>query len=285
MDTNCDGTVDSNDDPFAPITSLASTALTSMPFAKQYFPDDPSHVDWVALSIYWFGNWADNLGYVSNSLMTPSTYVTDEINGKELGADPPPATLFNFYQIYSANLNKPFFVTEIGAAYYSYKLSGPSPQTPDIPANRVAITGGPTEVELKQSLWANTYCNQTFLTQTFPNLRAVSIFEWQKLEGSPIGTHRDFRVTSPSVLASFLTDFKAVAQYFSFAKPLAAPLNTSSTTSPGVGSNSGSPHADGGSSLPSLPNIGTGAGERAAPMSRALGAAALILGLVACAAL
>jgi beta-mannanase len=94
LDTNGDGKVDSNDDPFSP-----------------YYPGD-DWVDWVGLSVYWFGPkwpWEDNesptAGYFERVLS---------------GGD----SSFSLYDLYSGNSGsaKPFMVTETAATVHMMKI-------------------------------------------------------------------------------------------------------------------------------------------------------------------
>jgi hypothetical protein len=89
LDTNLDGLITSEDDPYSP-----------------YFPGKEM-IDWVGLSLYWRpGKSLDSL-----NKNVPPMFVQDVISGK-LG------NTTDFYKIYSNWANKPMMLADSGAFYY-----------------------------------------------------------------------------------------------------------------------------------------------------------------------
>ncbi|KAI8825155.1 glycoside hydrolase superfamily [Fimicolochytrium jonesii] len=201
LDTNADGELDENDDPFSP-----------------YWPGT-EYVDWVGMSVYYFGrDWP----WVHNDL-PPTDFVTRIVDGVGDGDGKTTATQrANFYLTYSSDLGinrKPMIFSETASAFHVRLLSG---------AN-TTVDPGPGELGLKGALWRQYITNSTFLT-LHPKIRGVCLFEYAKPEED---TFRDYRVTWKSdVLAAFKEDLDAVraAHYDLAAEVIASPAITSTTT-------------------------------------------------------
>lgn len=91
LDTNKDGVLDNDDDPFSP-----------------YYPGD-EYVDWVGLSFYSKRNMGkpEDEANVVDSRVTFDKYIYDNKAG------------YDFYKSYSDKKNKPFMLAETAASYYS----------------------------------------------------------------------------------------------------------------------------------------------------------------------
>jgi hypothetical protein len=115
-----------------------------------YYPGD-EFVDWIGLSVYTFGSsfpWSDNI-------IAPAGKAEEVINHRD------------YYQKYAVQKNKPFFVTETGAAYHVNTPLGP----------------GVGELATKQSWWQQTITNSQFL-DGHPKIKAFCLFEFAKFEES-----------------------------------------------------------------------------------------------------
>ncbi|RKP02712.1 hypothetical protein CXG81DRAFT_24677 [Caulochytrium protostelioides] len=176
LDTNHNGKLDIDDDPFTP-----------------YYPGD-EYVDWVGISAYHYGKqfpWVDNV--VAN---------TTELEGLMTGTGSPMVNPYNFYRMFSGDGvggqpksltsgGKPFMLTETAAAYHLNFLSDGTPPF-----------AGPGNVAVKQSWWQQ-YLNPDFLAR-YPKFKAVCSFEFKKAEEL---TMRDFSLTlDPAVAAAFVQD-------------------------------------------------------------------------------
>ncbi|KXS16028.1 glycoside hydrolase family 26 protein [Gonapodya prolifera JEL478] len=101
MDTNGDGVVNNNDDPYEP-----------------WWPGD-EHVDWVGMSLYWLGGTA-NFG---NNAIPYTRFLYNSLHG--LNPQTGNGTVVpDFYTKYVVGRNKPFVLAETGALYAPSK-TGP----------------------------------------------------------------------------------------------------------------------------------------------------------------
>ncbi|KAI8906352.1 glycoside hydrolase superfamily, partial [Gorgonomyces haynaldii] len=121
-----------------------------------YYPGD-NYVDWVGLPFTW-----------NRNQLPPNDYFTQFMGNQ---------TQAPFYPIFSLSKNKPFMITEFGAGFQLSKQS-------------VQLDPGPGELAIKQALWKQLFGLN--LTLSYPNLVAVSFYEWQ-LEKDGILT--DYRLT------------------------------------------------------------------------------------------
>ncbi|KAJ3340422.1 hypothetical protein HDU93_007029 [Gonapodya sp. JEL0774] len=92
LDTNKDGVVDVNDDPYGP-----------------FWPGD-QYVDWVGMSLYWTGS-----PFGQNTIPFENDF-SNSIRGKDPQTGVKISTP-DFYEVYSVGKNKPFIITETGAMH------------------------------------------------------------------------------------------------------------------------------------------------------------------------
>lgn len=127
LDTNGDGRLTEADDPYLP-----------------FYPGN-EYVDWVGLSAYWFGL---DYPYDSNDMPTAGRF-GDLIHGRlSTNATAAPVTNWDFYATFAEKNNKPFFVTESGAAFHAYQVPNPNSTV-----NVGAIAPGPGALAIKQAWW------------------------------------------------------------------------------------------------------------------------------------
>jgi hypothetical protein len=156
LDTNKDNVIDALDDPYRP-----------------YYPGDDL-VDWVALSLYWYPD--QSTGF---NVIPPPTYFRDmafatgpsmQIVNPARANDP----TRNFYQQYSALLNKPMMIPETAAPWF--------PQRPAVAQ----------EAEVKRAWYTQLFSAETLAEM--PNLKYVASFEEAKQDAG--NEFRDWRVTA-----------------------------------------------------------------------------------------
>jgi hypothetical protein len=174
LDTNHDGTLTMTDDMYAP-----------------FYPGD-TYVDWVGLTLYWFGYvwpWGDN------EIPDPGRFpaqLTGTYNAAQDERGVP-----DFYNAYAVGHHKPLALTETSALYNS---SNPS---------------GATELTIK-----NAWMDQVLATTNasrFPQLKMVNWFEHQKYEQEDYGLI-DWRSTyNPDVLNALRQHLTASPAQFQFA--------------------------------------------------------------------
>jgi hypothetical protein len=133
LDTNGDGVLNSRDDPYSP-----------------FYPGD-NMVDWVGLSIYYYG---PRFPWVNNELPGPNVFETILNEG-------------DFYNVYSAVKQKPFMLAETAASFHLDSPTGP----------------GPGHLPIAQAFWRQYLTNPAMLNK-YPKLKLVSLFEFQKVEES-----------------------------------------------------------------------------------------------------
>ncbi|KAJ3219839.1 hypothetical protein HDU67_009027 [Dinochytrium kinnereticum] len=184
LDTTGDGAVTVGDDPFSP-----------------FYPGDDV-VDWVGLSVYFkpFQNLNENRVPPSGQF---ERYMT--LEGQ--------ANAVNFYDIYARAKNKPFMISESGAAFGldDRRVVGGTP---------VPITCCVSRTEVFQPFWREYVTNpQTF--DRYPLMKMINLFEHLKEDDLFL---RDFRITAntsmqgdDAVLAAFRTDLTAVADRYIWA--------------------------------------------------------------------
>jgi hypothetical protein len=98
LDTNFDGKIDGDDNPYSP-----------------YLPTNTTSMDWVGLSIYW-----QDQTSVGVNLVPPSTRLRDILVGN-INNKP------NFYTDYVIGLQKPMLIASTGAVFYSGGSSSLNP--------------------------------------------------------------------------------------------------------------------------------------------------------------
>ncbi|KAJ1548532.1 hypothetical protein HK405_002838 [Cladochytrium tenue] len=185
-----------------------------------YWPGD-SYVDWVGMSIYWKGYKAD-WPWISNKL-PPDGYIEQIITGT--GSE---GGTVNFYNTYAAAKNKPFVISENGAAFHlNYTQTGSAAVT--------VIDPGPGRAAI-QSAYYNTFLFNTTFLNTYPLFKMVNMFEFTKTETeSQYLVQRDFRATSD---ASSLADFKQRVAQLQAAGKLHSANTVSNLQGTGTGSSS-----------------------------------------------
>ncbi|KAJ3108728.1 hypothetical protein HDU97_000126 [Phlyctochytrium planicorne] len=212
LDTNFDGKLTPEDDPYAP-----------------FYPGDDT-VDWVGLSIYHYPNSTTIPEYI-NSVPLPGLFES-VLKGSPLHQRPSDhVTAYpDFYQIYAANRSKPFMISETNAIFVfnattpsTPSLSGsPNYNYPVSPEPRSAVLKSivpPTPLAVKQGWWSQFMFNQTFLSSR-PLLKMITLFEYVTPEGDGTsGLWRDYSVgnDSTSPQASILDTFEDDLQAFSAA--------------------------------------------------------------------
>lgn len=153
LDTNGDGRLSSADDPYAP-----------------YWPG-AAYVDWVGLSLYY---WGVKYPWGANTVPVAGTF--DRL---VVGTPPTP----DFYATYATGYDKPFAIVETAAFY---RPGG----------------GGPAEVAIKDAWLGQVFSPAT--RARFPLLRMVNWFEWRKLE-SEVNATVDWRISAnPALRRTFL---------------------------------------------------------------------------------
>lgn len=95
VDTNQDGELDMNDDPYSP-----------------YYPGDDV-VDWVGMTIY---NWGDTYPWGENELPEENKFIT-QLTGNYNGLNGDDSALPDFYEIFYQGHNKPIAIPETAALY------------------------------------------------------------------------------------------------------------------------------------------------------------------------
>ncbi|KAJ1547586.1 hypothetical protein HK096_002268, partial [Nowakowskiella sp. JEL0078] len=155
LDTNKNGILDVGDDPYAP-----------------YYPGD-EYVDWVSLSVYFFGI---NYPWINNVLPPAGIFEKYITSG-----------LVNFYRTYAVGHNKPMFIAETAASYHTYLYntfdtpSGVAQASNPCAAYTAAVLpAGPGILAMKRNFWSQFLTNSTFMTTAFPQVKAFGLFEFAK---------------------------------------------------------------------------------------------------------
>jgi hypothetical protein len=121
LDTNADGKVNGQDDPYAP-----------------YYPGDEA-VDWVGMSLYHWGNtypWGENE-------LPPSAKFAAVLTGEPIVEHAEGGSVPDFYATYADGHDKPLAIIETAALYDP------------------AVSTGPTEAELKTAWFTQVFSTQT----------------------------------------------------------------------------------------------------------------------------
>ncbi len=173
LDTNNDGVLTMEDDPYAP-----------------YYPGDGA-VDWVALSLYHWGNtypWGDN------EVPEPGKFaaqITGTYNG-QIGDD---SALPDFYAEYVEDRGKPLAIAETSALY------------------NVERDGGASELEIKSAWWSQVFDPEVL--KQMPGLKMINWFEWEKPEQEIQGQVIDWTVTfDPAIREAFLDQIETASLIF-----------------------------------------------------------------------
>lgn len=146
-----------------------------------YYPGD-DFVDWVGISVYYFGPswpWIENVAPKAGSFEEKLTY-------------------FDFYNTYAVKANKPLMIAETAAAFHTDSPGGP----------------GDGELAIQQAWWRQYMTNTTFF-ETYPQIKAINIFEFLKREDT---TTREYRISfKDEIRNAFLADFASTKDKFEFA--------------------------------------------------------------------
>ena len=152
-----------------------------------YFPGDDA-VDWVGISLYHWGNqrpWGNNEIPESNKF-------TDMLTGNYSGTAGDDTAVPDFYQVYGVEHGHPVAIPETAAIY-----------TPS--------RGGVPELDIKQAWWRQVFANET--QQSFPQLKMINWFEWNKYE-IEINDTVDWRAAgSPAIRDAFVNDLPSWLRY------------------------------------------------------------------------
>ncbi|SCV68337.1 BQ2448_458 [Microbotryum intermedium] len=174
-----------------------------------YYPGD-AVVDWIGLSIYYKGQ---DAGQQENEVQTPG-YCHNVI----MGLNPQTRTVITpWYTNYCLNKpDKACMFAECGAAYH------------------LNHTDGASQAALQQGWLSDCVTNTSFL-DTFPRLKLIMQFEYEKYESDNTGAQdlRDYRVTNVSAVArELVADFRGMGTRFLWANERAPPLNYTQTPTP-----------------------------------------------------
>ncbi|KAJ3071389.1 hypothetical protein HDU98_005419 [Podochytrium sp. JEL0797] len=193
LDTNKNGAIDFDDDPFTP-----------------YWPG-ADFVDWVAISLYWKGNPTTVYPLHDNSAC-PSNYWEQMVQGGGTSGSNPQ---FPFYTMFAKTYNKPLVMPEGGSAFAVNQF----------PANTTTLPVGAGQVAVEQAFWRSYLSNNR---TSYPLAKMFINFEFVKINEDPLlpannGITRDYRITwDPSTLAAFQADMSAQSAVMQWAVPFVA---------------------------------------------------------------
>ncbi|KAJ3021422.1 UNVERIFIED_CONTAM: hypothetical protein HDU68_009632 [Siphonaria sp. JEL0065] len=188
LDTNKDGKLDIEDDPFTP-----------------YWPG-PDYVDWVGISLYWKGDYFISTPPHENSL-SPSNFWEQMVQGGNVSRSNPK---YPFYDMFAKKYNKPLVMPEGGAAFALRQKPSPA-----------ALPAGAGRTNILQTFW-RSYLNPDFFAK-YPKAKMFINFEYLKIDEDPQfpldnGIDRDFRITwDAPTLAAFKSDVAALGKYLQWA--------------------------------------------------------------------
>ncbi|KAJ3067318.1 hypothetical protein HDU98_009493 [Podochytrium sp. JEL0797] len=190
LDTNNDGVIDDNDNPYSP-----------------YYPGDDV-VDWVGVSLYYYPP-----DEVLNHAIPPG-YFDAYLTGIGYNQLPTPqwVAAHDFYSQFCQGTHmKPMMLPETGAPFLNSPTAAGTPgPSASVPGDTLAVSGS----AIKEQWFASIF-NSTVLTD-YPKLKLVVNFEEEKLLG---GYFRDWRLTNDSAT---LQPFLAEVNSFSRSLPQAS---------------------------------------------------------------
>lgn len=163
LDTDGDGELTQLDDPYDP-----------------FYPGDDV-VDWVGMSLY---HWGDSHPWGSNDLPEPEKF-SDQLRGTYSGLAGDESMLPDFYELYSANRDKPLAIPET-AAFVTADAD------PDL------------ALEIKRQWWQQIFAED--LRSEFPQLRLINWFNWDKHEPEVDGLVRWSVSTDQDIADAFRED-------------------------------------------------------------------------------
>ncbi|KAJ3287420.1 hypothetical protein HDU79_005704 [Rhizoclosmatium sp. JEL0117] len=178
MDTNKDGVIDENDDPYGP-----------------WWPG-AEYVDWVGVSLYYYP--PDEINLRNHAV--PDGYFDGYLTGVGYNQGAGWEKYYNFYRRFAVEANKPMMLPETG----SPTLYLVTPNGPGASASNAgdALAQTPTQLRVE---WYSSIMNPTSLAN-YPKLKLVVNFEEEKVLG---GLYRDWRITNDSsIITAMLSLFK-----------------------------------------------------------------------------
>ncbi|KAJ3118697.1 hypothetical protein HDU96_010027 [Phlyctochytrium bullatum] len=184
LDTNGDGRVTFEDDPYAP-----------------YWPG-ADYVDWVGISLSWKGSDGNRTNDVP-----PPDYFEQMLFGSEFTKVNP---AFSLYRDFCEKYNKPMLLSEGGAAFHLAEIpsSGGSP---------IPLPAGAGHLAIARGFWRSAITNITFLTR-FPRFKMFNLFE--RIVYNEDIKNRDYRITNDTtILNAFRADLDNVADRYAWAGP------------------------------------------------------------------
>ena len=145
-------------------------------------------MDWVGISLYHWGNqrpWGNNEIPESNKF-------TDMLTGNYSGTAGDDTAVPDFYQVYGVEHGHPVAIPETAAIY--------TPSRGVVP-----------ELDIKQAWWRQVFADET--QQSFPQLKMINWFEWNKYE-IEINDTVDWRAAgSPAIRDAFVNDLPSWLRY------------------------------------------------------------------------
>ena len=153
-----------------------------------YYPGDDV-VDWAGVSLY---HWGNQRPWGSNDQLVENHKFADMLTGDYSGTAGDDIQVPDFYHVYGDLHNKPIAIPETAAIY-----------TPS--------RGGTDELDIKQAWWRQVFADS--FASTFPKVKMINWFEWQKYE-IEIDDTVDWRAAgSPHVRDAFVADLPAWLHY------------------------------------------------------------------------
>ncbi|HEY60498.1 MAG TPA: hypothetical protein G4N92_07445 [Anaerolineae bacterium] len=146
-----------------------------------YYPGDNA-VDWVGMSLY---HWGGTYPWGENEIPEANKFIS-QLSGKYISQNGDDSSLPDFYELFYTQHGKPLAIPETAAFY--------DPAQPE-----------PDEILLKMSWWRQVF-DQALLS-TYPGIKMINWFEWNKPESEVGGTIIDWRTLgSPAVAEQFRAD-------------------------------------------------------------------------------
>ena len=158
LDTNGDGMVDMQDDPYAP-----------------FYPGDDV-VDWVGMTLY---HW-NSPPYNDNTIPEPKKFY-QQLTGQYNGLNGDESVLPDFYETYAVGRNKPLAISETSAMFTSEFAS----------MREFAIKSE----WMQQLMRVKSDKNHVSIPDKFPGLKLVMWFDFVKPEGSVDGAVVDWTIS------------------------------------------------------------------------------------------
>ncbi|MCI1649483.1 glycoside hydrolase family 26 protein [Bifidobacterium tibiigranuli] len=153
-----------------------------------YYPGDDV-VDWAGVSLY---HWGNQRPWGSNDPLVENHKFADMLTGEYSGTAGDDIQVPDFYHVYGDLHNKPIAIPETAAIY-----------TPS--------RGGTDELDIKQAWWRQVFADS--FASTFPKVKMINWFEWQKYE-IEIDDTVDWRAAgSPHVRDAFVADLPTWLHY------------------------------------------------------------------------